>query len=176
MSLRSSHENTFFFNLASTDWPDNALQTSTAASAARVTSRQSSMFPQPVKSDQTATIPVNQGKIRPSVTLYSMDHHYRTWVEEFSANRWNIASLWLFVLSICPINVSKRVKSAKDVPFRGFHQKFFTPLPLAPILAKAPAIMKMLLRTTNVALWVVWQHRNTNPRWRPRPGCIFYKC
>jgi len=69
---------------------------------------------------------------------------------KFPANTWNITSLWLlFVLSlflvvtlgrltpkrICTHNGSKRVKSAKDVPFGGL-VKMVTPLPTSPQILK----------------------------------------
>ena len=79
---------------------------------------------------------------------------------EFPANRWNVTSLWLFVVSlffvrtpsektrerICTRNGSERVKSGKDVPFWGFVKKWSPPPPLTPKFRKF-CITKAVLRS-----------------------------
>jgi len=88
---------------------------------------------------------------------------------EFPANRWNITSLWLFVVflfyvasprgktpePICMLNGSKRVKSAKDVPFGGFVKKWSPPP--APKFRKfclTKAVFRSKHALTKIGIWV----------------------
>jgi len=116
-------------------------------------------------------IPMEQAKIRPSVTLYSLDRSSPNLVRLIMSatptqmpvlvkfgwvgnspqigNRWNITSLWLFVVSFFSSNslATKRVNGfarimaqtreiSQGCAFWGFRQKMVTQTPTSPQILK----------------------------------------